>query len=85
MVDLTEKPHGEAGYINGSFYVSEHKAIDHIKGDKTDKTVWERDPIQKLTKHKQLMGYRHDRSWFCMDTLKERNFLEELWRSSKAP
>ncbi len=82
IVDFKEKPHGEEGWINGGFYVLEPKAIEYIKGDET---VWERDPILQLTRDNQLMGYRHDRFWSCMDTLKEKNYLEELWQSSKAP
>jgi len=82
IVDFREKPHGDEGWINGGFYVLERKAIDYIKGDEI---VWEREPIEQLTKDNQLMGYRHDRFWSCMDTLKEKNYLEELWSSDRAP
>jgi glucose-1-phosphate cytidylyltransferase len=50
-----------------------------------DETVWERDPIEQLAHDGQLHGYRHYGFWSCMDTLKEKNMLEELWASGKAP
>ena len=58
------------------------KALDYIPGDDT---VWERDPVERLTRDGELMGYRHYGFWSCMDTLKEKNTLEELWQSSKPP
>ena len=82
ITGFKEKPHGEEGWINGGFYVLQREAIDYIAGDET---IWEREPIERLTNDHQLMGYRHDRFWSCMDTLREKNYLEELWQSSKAP
>ncbi len=82
ITEFREKPHGEEGWINGGFYVLQTDAIDYIDGDDT---AWEREPIERLTKDGQLMGYRHDRFWSCMDTLREKNYLEELWASGKAP
>jgi len=82
ITGFKEKPHGEEGWINGGFYVLQREAIDYVAGDET---IWEREPIERLTQDHQLMGYRHARFWSCMDTLKEKNYLEELWQSSKAP
>lgn len=82
IVDFKEKPRAEEGWINGGFYVLERKAIDYITGDEI---AWEREPIEQLTKDGQLMGYRHDRFWSCMDTLREKTYLEDLWQSSRAP
>ena len=82
ITGFKEKPHGEKGWINGGFYVLQREAIDYVA---SDETIWEREPIERLTKDHQLMGYRHDRFWSCMDTLREKNYLEELWQSSKAP
>ena len=58
------------------------KAIDYIE---RDETIWERESVERLTHDGQLMGYRHYGFWSCMDTLKEKNFLEELWAAGKAP
>lgn len=80
--DFKEKPHGEEGWINGGFYVLQKKAIDEVEGDDM---AWEREPIQRLTQAGELMGFRHERFWSCMDTLREKTYLDELWASGKAP
>jgi glucose-1-phosphate cytidylyltransferase len=77
-----EKPQSSAGWINGGFFVLNTQAIDYIDDDDT---VWERDAVERLAHCGQLMGYRHYGFWSCMDTLKEKNMLEDLWRSGKAP
>ncbi|MDH5698949.1 MAG: glucose-1-phosphate cytidylyltransferase [Nitrospirota bacterium] len=77
-----EKPASGEGWINGGFFVLNQKAIDYIDGDET---VWEKESLERITRDKQLMGYRHYGFWSCMDTLREKNYLEELWRSGKAP
>lgn len=82
VVNFYEKPEAAEGWINGGYFILSPKVIDYIDGDET---VWERDPIEKLARDGQLMGYRHYGFWSCMDTLKEKNFLEELWGSGKAP
>jgi glucose-1-phosphate cytidylyltransferase len=82
IVHFKEKPQGEEGWINGGFYVLQKEAIDYIEGDDT---IWERGAIESLTKDCQLMGYRHERFWSCMDTIKEKAYLEDLWQSGKAP
>ncbi len=82
VVNFYEKPEAAEGWINGGYFILSPKVIDYIDGDET---VWERDPIEKLARNGQLMGYRHYGFWSCMDTLKEKNFLEELWGSGKAP
>jgi glucose-1-phosphate cytidylyltransferase len=80
--EFYEKPEASEGWINGGYFVLNTKAIDYIENDDT---VWERDPIVKLARDRQLIGYRHHGFWSCMDTLKEKNILEELWASGKAP
>lgn len=82
VVNFYEKPEAAEGWINGGYFILSPKVIDYIDGDET---IWERDPIDKLARDGQLMGYRHYGFWSCMDTLKEKNFLEELWGSGKAP
>lgn len=77
-----EKPESSEGWINGGFFVLNPKAIDYIRDDST---IWEREPVKKLARDGQLIGYRHSGFWSCMDTLKEKNFLESLWNSGNAP
>lgn len=82
IVNFYEKPEAAEGWINGGYFILNPKVIDYVD---RDETVWERDPIERLAKDGQLMGYRHYGFWSCMDTLKEKNYLEELWGSGKAP
>ena len=82
IIEFYEKPEAAEGWINGGFFVLDSRAIDYIENDES---VWERGPIERLARDGQLMGYKHYGFWSCMDTLKEKNFLEELWSSGKAP
>jgi glucose-1-phosphate cytidylyltransferase len=82
VTEFYEKPEIGEGWINGGYFVLNTKAIDYIE---EDKTIWEREPIVSLAHDGQLAGYRHDGFWSCMDTLKEKNLLEELWNSGNAP
>jgi glucose-1-phosphate cytidylyltransferase len=82
IVEFFEKPMSGEGWINGGYFVLHPKVIDYIDGDET---VWERDCVVRLAREGQLMGYRHYGFWSCMDTLKERNLLEDLWSSGQAP
>ncbi len=79
---FAEKPKNGDGWINGGFYVFEPQVLDYIDSDATS---LEREPMERLTADRQLMAYRHEGFWQMMDTLQERNLLEELWRSGKAP
>ena len=82
VTEFFEKPEAGEGWINGGFFVLDARALDYIDGDGC---VWERDAVERLARDGQLAGYRHYGFWSCMDTLKEKNFLEELWGSEKAP
>jgi len=77
-----EKPETAEGWINGGFFILNANVINYIKGDDT---IWEREPIERLALDGQLMGYRHHGFWSCMDTLKEKHLLDELWASNTAP
>jgi glucose-1-phosphate cytidylyltransferase len=79
-----EKPLGDGAYINGGFFVLNKKALDFI-GDDSDLILWEKEPLQKLANNNQLAAYKHNGFWQPMDTLREKNILEELWVSGKAP
>jgi glucose-1-phosphate cytidylyltransferase len=77
-----EKPEATQGWINGGYFVLEREAIDYIADDET---IWERGPLEQLSAEGQLVGYRHIGFWSCMDTLKEKNYLEDLWGRGNAP
>lgn len=82
IVEFTEKPQAEGGWINGGFFVLEPAVLDYIPDDST---IWERDPLERLAADGQLMAYRHKGFWQPMDTLREKKLLEELWTSGEAP
>ena len=77
-----EKPMGDGQMINGGFFVLSPKVIDLIEDDLT---VWEKTPLETLAKNGQLMAYKHKDFWQPMDTLRDKNYLEDLWNSGKAP
>jgi len=77
-----EKPQIGEGWINGAFFVLEPEIFDYIEGDETQ---WEMEPLERLAADNQLIAYRHESYWQCMDTLREKHLLELLWESGKAP
>ena len=77
-----EKPKGDGAMINGGFFVLSPSVIDYIEGDST---IWEREPLEKLANEGQLAAYRHEGFWQPMDTLRDKNHLEDLWSGGKAP
>lgn len=82
VVKFSEKPQTAEGWINGAFFILEPGVFDYIDGDDT---VWEREPLERLTRDRQLVAYRHTYFWQCMDTLREKYLLEELWQSGNPP
>jgi glucose-1-phosphate cytidylyltransferase len=79
---FTEKPQTSEGWINGAFFVLEPEVFDYIDDDMTQ---WEREPLERLAADGQLMAYKHDQFWQCMDTLRDKRLLEDLWQSGEAP
>ena len=77
-----EKPQGDGGWINGGFFVLNPKVLSLIEGDEI---LWEKQPLENLAKQGQLQSYFHSGFWQPMDTLRDKNHLEELWASGKAP
>jgi len=77
-----EKPKGDGGMINGGFFVLSPAVINRIE---SDRTVWEQEPLNQLAEDGQLMAYRHEDFWQPMDTLRDKNRLEDLWETGKAP
>jgi len=82
ITEFSEKPQTKEGWINGAFFVLEPQVLDYIDGDDTH---WEKEPLERLAREGQLMAYRHTSFWQCMDTLRERKLLEDLWASGNAP
>jgi glucose-1-phosphate cytidylyltransferase len=80
--EFSAKPQTSAGWINGAFFVLEPGVFDYIDGDDTQ---WEREPLERLAKDGQLVAYRHTSFWQCMDTLRDKRLLEDLWQSGNAP
>ena len=79
---FTEKPRGDGGLINGGFFVLSPGVLDRIAADATS---WEAEPLSGLAADGELMAFEHTGFWQPMDTLREKNMLEELWQSGKAP
>ena len=77
-----EKPKGDGGWINGGFFVLNKKIFDYLS---RKNCIWEREPLEKISKKKQLSAYKHDGFWYAMDTLRDKNYLEDLWNSKKIP
>lgn len=77
-----EKPEGANGWINGGFFVLSPKVLDYIADDST---VWEKEPLERLAAHGQISAYKHPGFWQPMDTLRDKNHLEELWAGGSAP
>ena len=82
VTGFVEKPKGDGGWINGGFFVLSPKSIDYID---SDDTAWEQKPLKDIALKGELMAYEHKDFWQPMDTLREKNLLEELWESGKAP
>lgn len=82
VTDFVEKPRGDGGLINGGFFVLSPECLDSIDGDQTS---WEGAPLTQLAKTNQMMAFEHRGFWQPMDTLRDKNLLEELWDSGRAP
>lgn len=82
ITGFKEKPKGEVGWINGGFFVCEPKVLDYI--GKGDKSVFEREPLERLAEDGQMNCYKHKDFWKCMDTLADKNSLEEMWNLGNA-
>jgi glucose-1-phosphate cytidylyltransferase len=82
VLDFKEKPQTQEGWINGGFFAFEPEIFDYLHGDDT---VLEGDPLERLAAEGELMAYRHEGFWQCMDTLRDKTRLQELWESGDAP
>jgi glucose-1-phosphate cytidylyltransferase len=76
-----EKPKGDGSWINGGFFVCEADVLNYIENDET---VFEQEPLQQLAKEGELFNYRHKGFWKCMDTLRDKKVLNEMWEKDQA-
>lgn len=79
---FVEKPRGDGHWVNGGFFILEPDVFEYLRGDQD---VWEQEPLRRLADEGQLAAYRHEGFWAAMDTLRDKNALEELWASKRAP
>ncbi len=82
ITSFQEKPPGDGAWINGGFFVLEPSVFQYLDGDDT---IWERKPLESLASTNELVAYKHHGFWQPMDTLRDKNHLEELWSTGKAP
>ena len=82
ITGFEEKPKGDSGWLNGGFFVLSPAALNYIDGDDT---TWERGPLEALARQGNLGAYVHAGFWQCMDTLRDKQYLDELWASGRAP
>ena len=82
VIAFKEKSQSESGWINGGFFVFEPKIFDFIKDDNT---YLEREPLEKLANIGELNAFKHENFWQCMDTKRDKDYLEELLKNNKAP
>jgi len=82
ITHFQEKPVGDSNWINGGFFVCEPEIIDYIEGDKT---LFEHEPLENLAREGKLAAYKHNGFWHPVDTLRDKNYLSELWEKDMAP
>ncbi len=82
VTEFHEKHRGESSWINGGFFVFEPQIFDYLK--EGDSTILERKPLETLASEKKLTAFKHNGFWYPMDTLRDKNYLENLWKNNKA-
>ncbi len=80
--NFSEKLKGDGAWINGGFFVLNKKIFKYLRDDFT---VWEKEPLENLSKENQLVAFKHDGFWYPMDTMRDKVYLENLWEKNKAP
>jgi glucose-1-phosphate cytidylyltransferase len=80
--NFVEKPKGDGGWISGGFFILEPEIFEYLMNDED---VWEQEPLRRLADEGELAAYRHTGFWAAMDTLRDKNYLEELWAHNRAP
>ena len=82
IISFEEKPSGDGSWINGGYFVLEPGIFDYVENDQT---VWERQPLETLAKDSQLSVHKHKGYWNAVDTLRDKNWMQDLWNSKQAP
>jgi len=82
IINFQEKPLGDGSWINGGYFVLEPGIFDYIENDQT---IWEKTPLEKLAKDSQLSVHKHNGYWNAIDTLRDKNHMDDLWNSKQAP
>ncbi|MNP32967.1 Glucose-1-phosphate cytidylyltransferase [compost metagenome] len=82
MNQFQEKPKGDGGWINAGFFVMSPKVIDYIEDDST---ILEKEPLERLALDQELVAFKHNGFWQPMDTVRDKNLLEDLWKTNNAP
>jgi glucose-1-phosphate cytidylyltransferase len=82
VIKFVEKPMGGGSWVNAGFFVLKKDVLDYIDGDNC---IWERAPLEKLSQERQLMSFRHEGFWQAMDTLRDKNLLNDIWNKGNAP
>ena len=82
VTKFTEKPKGDGSWINGGFFILNRKVLDFIDNDQT---IWEKHSLKKLAEQRQVMAYKHKGFWYPMDTIRDKEFLEETWLNKNCP
>ena len=82
ILEFMEKPQVGEGWINGGYFVFNYEVFDYLKDDQT---ILEREPLENLSKENELVAYRHEGFWHCMDTIRDRDNLNEIWAGKNAP
>ena len=80
--NFSEKLKGDGVWINGGFFVLNKKIFKYLKDDFT---IWEKEPLEKLSKENELVAFKHDNFWYPMDTMRDKDYLENLWEKNEAP
>jgi glucose-1-phosphate cytidylyltransferase len=80
ITSFQEKPKGDSHWINGGFFVCQPQVLDYIA---EDSTILEREPLESLARQGQLVAYRHESFWQCMDTLRDKQYLEKVWQANE--
>lgn len=82
VCEFQEKPKGDGSWVNGGFFVLEPEVFNYLQGDQT---IWEKEPLERIAEDNQLMAYKYKDFWYSMDTMRDKNHLEDLWKNDKAP
>lgn len=84
VINFKEKPKGDGKWINAGFFVLKPEVFNYLD-ENSDDIMWEDEPLEKLAKNQQMLAYKHDGFWKCMDAMRDKIELEELWKVKKAP